>query len=96
MAKRVTEDDYLKKLQDGGVTIVLRLPNEVYVAKGDRHVRLFFNGDDRFYDATKLDEHGSVLRVRDHTLRSMAAVDRYLEVEQPVTATWKASDVDHG
>jgi hypothetical protein len=78
--KATTMNDFATKIEKAGGTIWHRDANEIYVTKGDRHVRVFFNADDRFYEATKVDESGNVLRVRDHTLRSMAAVERHLGI----------------
>lgn len=79
----MTESEYLAKLRKAGVTISHREPNDdcpggyFRATKDGKHIEVFFNGDNRFHDATVLDKDGEPLR---QTLRTMAAVERHLGI----------------
>lgn len=81
----MNESAYIKKLENAGVVILHREPNgnvpggHIWASRGDRHVRVFFNADDRFYEAAKTDRGGKPL-VGEPNLRTMAAVDRHLGI----------------
>jgi hypothetical protein len=86
MAEHMTESRYIKKLQDAGVTIWHREPSgggwpggHSWASKGDRHVRVMFNADDRFLDAEKTGKDGRPLD-GPNQLRTMAAVERHLGI----------------
>lgn len=76
-----TMSEYIKKLRGAGATVSHQESNNdcpggyFRASKGDQMVEVFFNGDDRFHDATVLGKDGEPLR---RTLRTMAAVERHL------------------
>lgn len=79
MPTATTYREYAEKLERLGATVGRwSLDTDIYftASKDGKQVELFFDAD-RFQEAVVLDEHGEPIR---RTLRSMAAVERYLGI----------------
>lgn len=76
--RAITKNDFANKLQKAGVAVQHQKVEDSFRASiNGQHVEVFFNGDDRFHDATVLNNDGEPIR---RTLRSMAAVERHLGI----------------
>ncbi len=78
----VTGAQFADKLEKAGAVIWKSGLNRsyFYATLRDRHVLVMFVENHRFDSAKKTDKYGHPLRTPDATLRSMAAVESYLEV----------------